>query len=272
MASLRRRERSRSPWHFLGRLHHAAGKNDSGILWRIVQSAKLRRMFAAVILSMILSSSAAGRLDAAAVARGLEMHYHNARTLQAVFLERFTQDGQTVRVESGTVYFSKPGRMRWDYQSPQEKLFLVDGKNAWLYIPADRTASRQPVKESDDWRTPLALLTGRAELSRFCGSVELLSPQAAEREDRPSTPGNYVLRCSPRTHGKDEPPFQSALLEVDPEFRLVRVLVRQAGSQDTEFRFGDWKENIPLEELKFHFAPPPGVAIVEAPQLIAPGS
>jgi outer membrane lipoprotein carrier protein len=201
-----------------------------------------------------------------AVVKNLEAHYRSARTLEAIFLERYSEGSQTVRVESGKVYFSRPGRMRWEYESPQEKLFLVDGKYAWLYLPADRTATRKPVKESDDWRTPLALLTGRADLSRFCGNIELLPTDAVLTEDRPSSAGNYVLRCTPKIHGNAEPDFREALLEADSQFQLVRVVIRQAGALQTEFRFGNWRENIPVDESKFHFLPPPGVAIVEAPQ------
>ena len=200
-----------------------------------------------------------------AVVKNLEAHYRSARTLEAVFLERYSEGSQTVRVESGNAYFSRPGRMRWDYESPQKKLFLVDGKYAWLYLPADRTATREPVRESDDWRTPLALLTGRANLSRFCGTIQLLPTDAAAPEDRPSSAGNFVLRCTPKIHGNAEPAFQDALLEADSRFRLVRVLIRQAGALQTEFRFGDWRENVPQDESMFHFLPPPGVAIVEAP-------
>ena len=99
--------------------------------------------------------------DARAAARALEAHYHSAKTLQAVFLERYSQGHAGMQVESGLVYFSRPGRMRWEYESPETKLFLVDGKFAWFYVPADRTASRAPIRESTDWRTPLALLTGK---------------------------------------------------------------------------------------------------------------
>jgi outer membrane lipoprotein carrier protein len=226
-------------------------------------------MTTALILALLLSISPGAGASAGtdAVVKNLEAHYHSARTLEAVFLERYSEGSQTVRAESGKVYFSRPGRMRWEYESPQEKLFLVDGKYAWLYLPADRTATREPVRESDDWRTPLALLTGRAQLSRFCGSIQLLPIQAAQPDERPSSAGNYLLRCTPKTHGNAEPAFQEALLEADTDFRLVRVVIRQAGALQTEFRFGDWEENIPLDESKFHFLPPPGVAIVEAPQL-----
>ena len=112
--------------------------------------------------------------DVQAVVRALEAHYHSAVSLKAAFLERYSEDGKVVRVESGTAYFSRPGRMRWEYESPETKLFVADGKTAWFYVPADRTVSRARMKESADWRTPLALLTGKAKLSRLCGRIELI--------------------------------------------------------------------------------------------------
>ena len=53
------------------------------------------------------------------IVRALEDRYHSANTLKAVFLERYSEGGRVVRVESGTVYFSRPGRMRWEYESPK---------------------------------------------------------------------------------------------------------------------------------------------------------
>jgi outer membrane lipoprotein-sorting protein len=72
------------------------------------------------------------------------------------------------------------------------------------------------------------------------------------------------LRCAPRGSSDDaDQQIRDVLLETDPEARLVRVVVRQPGKLETEFRFGDWEENIPISEAKFHFLPPPGVAIVD---------
>lgn len=108
-----------------------------------------------ILLLLILSAVPSGRGgEAQDVARAFEAHYRGVRTMEAVFLERYGEGNGTIRAESGSVYFSKPNRMRWEYESPEKKLFLVDGKNAWLYVPADHTASRTKVKESTDWRTP----------------------------------------------------------------------------------------------------------------------
>jgi len=206
------------------------------------------------------------------IVHAVETRYSNAKTLQAKFYERYRASGQPSQSESGTVYFSKPGRMRWEYESPSTKLFLVDGVNVWLYVPADRTASRAKLKESDDWRTPLALLTGKVHLDRLCGKIELIasSENVAAPADGPLDPRNVVLNCSPRKSAagdESSSSFRQILFEVDPEYHLTRVIVREPGDTETEFRFGDWRENVSVPESMFHFDPPPGVSIVNAEDL-----
>lgn len=195
------------------------------------------------------------------VARGLEAHYQHTRTMAGVFLEKYSSGGTEIRVETGKVYFSRPGRMRWDYDSPEVKMFLVDGKNVWYYVPAGHTASRTSIKGSSDWRTPLALLAGKANLERLCGSLSLGSATSRDPEERASEAGNSVLACAPRK--EDVEAFRQVLFEVNPRDQLVRVTIRQAGDIETEFRFGDWHENVQFEEAKFHFEPPAGVVIVD---------
>jgi outer membrane lipoprotein carrier protein len=63
--------------------------------------------------------------------------------------------------------------MRWEYERPEKDLFLVDGKTAWFYVPADHTVTRVPAKQSEDVRTPLVLLAGQMKVSRICARVEL---------------------------------------------------------------------------------------------------
>ena len=81
--------------------------------------------------------------------------------------------------------------MRWEYDSPEKKLFLVDGKTTWFYVPYDHTVTKAPVKESSDWRTPLALLTGKADLSRLCSQIDVIAQKGIPA-------GHAVLRCLPK--------------------------------------------------------------------------
>jgi outer membrane lipoprotein carrier protein len=219
----------------------------------------MRRTF---IFLLICYASQVSAQTIQAQVRALEDRYHRARTLKANFYEKYSDGKGTFVAESGVVYFSRPGRMRWDYQSPEQKLFLVDGNSAWFYIPADRTASRAKMKDSSDWRTPLAFLAGKADLSKLCAKVETST-------EKPLTAGDALLQCIPR--GSDESAVRGGeyvLLETDPTAHLVRVTIHEPGNTETEFRFGNWQENIPIPEVQFHFQPPKDVTIVDEESLL----
>ena len=205
---------------------------------------------------------------AKSLAKLLEEHYRHPQTLHAVFLERYSEGEKQIRVESGTVLFKRPGRMRWEYESPEKKLFLSDGKTVWFYVPYDHTVTKAPVKESSDWRTPLALLTGKADLSRLCGSLDL--------EEQKGVPaGHALLRCLPKGGKKaaaavstDDADFTEVLLEVDrASGELARIEIRQPGGVALEYRFGEWQADIAAPDDLFHFQVPMGVAVVDGAAL-----
>jgi outer membrane lipoprotein carrier protein len=222
---------------------------------------------AALLVAAIPAAS-----DVHSAIRALEARYQHARTLKAVFFERYSDGNGGVAAESGTVYFSRPGRMRWEYESPEQKLFLVDGTNVWFYVPADRTVSRAKLKETSDWRAPVALLAGKADLGQMCRRIEMVPPvegaPGVKRDETRVSPENTLLRCAPRASSDTSADaIHEILFETDSKADLVRILIRQPGNAETEFRFGAWELNIPIAEAKFHFAAPLGVAIVDEASL-----
>jgi outer membrane lipoprotein carrier protein len=213
--------------------------------------------------------SPTGRKEAGDLASRMEVRYRDAKTLQATFLERYIENGGVLRSEAGTAYFRRPGKMRWEYERPENDLFLVDGKMAWFYVPADHTVTRVPAKQSEDLRTPLALLAGEMKISRICARVELAD------DEKPLREGDAVLRCRVRGEKKsaeslDQPDTVLGANGPDVIFfevardsgELVRLIVRQAGGVEVEFRFENWRFDPSLPETMFRFQPPPGVAIV----------
>jgi len=219
--------------------------------------------------------------EAAMHVKSFEGRYRAAKTLQATFLERYTENGAVVRTEAGTAFFRRPGKMRWEYEAPEKDLFLVDGKTAWFYVPADRTATRVPAKQSADWRTPLALLAGEMKVSRVCAHVDLAPNERVLDEN------DVVLRCRVKGTSRDDKELRNSngeqdtltapagsqndlvLFEIDRRTgELARLIVRQSAGVEVEFRFENWHLDPPLPESLFKFEPPPGVAIVngELPQ------
>src|SRR5277367_2272052 len=95
--------------------------------------------FAAFVVFVTAAPRQNSHANVQEVIRTVEARYHSSHTLKAIFLERYNEGRLTARAESGTAYFSRPGRMRWEYESPEQKLFLTDGKTTWFYVPADHT-------------------------------------------------------------------------------------------------------------------------------------
>lgn len=202
-----------------------------------------------------------------------EARYRAAKTLQATFVERYSENANVLRTEAGTAYFRRPGKMRWEYEHPEKDMFLVDGKAAWFYVPTDHTVTRVPAKQSEDLRTPLALLAGQMRISRICSRVELAGGV------KPLHDGDVVLRCIVRGEKKGDSPAVGQTSEAgtalgasssDAVFfevasdtgDLARLIVRQPGGVEVEFRFENWRFDPPIPEAMFRFDPPAGVAIV----------
>ena len=246
-------------------------------------SAITATIVACALAGSSLAARAAEKSPDTEPIRRMEHRYKAAKTLQATFMERYTENDRTVRVESGVAYFRRPGKMRWEYAAPENNLFLIDGKMAWFYVPADHTVTRVPAKQSTDWRTPLALLAGETKVSRVCARVELATDQPPEK------PGDAVFSCilrgsvDSKTRGANKTAStgessnltshapqnsnqeDTVLLEIAPQSgELVRIVVRNKGGVGIEFHFANWLDDPPIAEALFHFEPPKGVAIVNA--------
>src|SRR5260370_33141721 len=184
----------------------------------------------------------AANKQAAEIASRMESRYRSARTLQATFLERYTESGRLLRSEAGTASFRRPGKMRWEYERPEKNLFLVDGKTAWFYVPADHTVTRVAAKQSGDLRPPLALLAGETKVSGVCARVQI------EEQEKPQQSDNVLLRCELRgvkgkasgatsaTAIEGADPASAVFFEIVPASgELVRLIAQQPAGGGVEF-------------------------------------
>jgi outer membrane lipoprotein carrier protein len=188
-----------------------------------------------------------------AVAQAVDEHYNRLHSLEAGFTEIY-QGAGVERTESGTLWLKKPGKMRWEYRSPEEKLFVGNGNDAWLYLPAEKQVRKSNMRKLEDLRSPLAFLLGKTKLEK-----ELTGLTFAP-EVRPWKDGDSVLRGVPRGM---EDRVQSVLLEITPEHRIARILITGTDDSITEYRLSDQKEDVGISDGKFHFTAPPGSETIE---------
>jgi len=189
------------------------------------------------------------------VVRAVESHYNRTRTLEADFIQRYTL-GPTTLVESGRVYFQKPGRMRWDYESPEKKLFLADGEYAYLYVPQEQQVRRQALKQASDWQATFALLLGRVDLQQVFRDLELVRVHRPEEPARPNR-ARWQLRGRAKS---DKQAFEEVWLDLNDAFQVLRIEIRQRDGSLMEFHFRRWRENQPLDPELFRLQVPPGTA------------
>jgi outer membrane lipoprotein carrier protein len=197
-----------------------------------------------------LSSPAA---DVKTVAAAVDTHYNHLRSLQAEFTEVYRGSGME-RTETGTLWLKKPGKMRWEYRSPKEKLFVSDGKNAWFYVPEDRQARRTAAKKLEDIRSPLAFLLGKTKLEKELQGLSL----APDVESLAA--GNVVLRGIPEALTDR---VSEILVEITPDYRIARIVIQEVDGAATEYRFGEMKEDLEIADGRFEFKPPTGTETVE---------
>jgi len=206
-----------------------------------------------IALLLVVSTAYAAAPDLQTVAKAVDEHYNRLRSLRAEFTEIYRGAGID-RTESGTLWLKKPGKMRWEYRSPRDKLFLSDGKDAWFYLPGDKQARKTPVRKLEDLRSPLGFLLGKTRLEKELQGLGF-APDLA-----PVTPGNRVLRGVPKNMAER---VIQVLLEITPDNRISRIVIDEVDGSTTEYRFREQKENVGIADERFRFTPPPGVEAID---------
>ena len=202
-----------------------------------------------LLLALVLLSFGATAFaqTAATLAKQVDAHYNRLQSLQARYTERYQGMGLD-RTETGNLTLRKPGRMRWAYDTPAGKLFILDGKDAISYTPGDAQAQRIPEKKLDDLRSPLRFLLGHTELSKELDGLSLTVVN-----------GGYTLSGTPQ--GMQQR-VHSLGLTVDAAGAIRAMRIEETDGSITTFSFTDMRENVPTRDSDFTFVPPPGVAIV----------
>lgn len=182
----------------------------------------------------------------------IEDRYNRAQSLKLDFSETYTGTGRPAQTESGVLYLHKPGRMRWQYNSPAGKLFLSDGKDVFQYTPGDPPAVKSKLKQSEDMRAPLAFLLGKLDFAKEFKSFRTTVDA-----------GGTWIAAEPKSENIAYTKVEF-LAGADGEILRVRVTGQDRSMLD--FAFANEKLNVPVAPSMFAFQAPPGVRVIEEAQ------
>ena len=218
-------------------------------MYSIVQ---LRLLTASGVL--VLSAAAAAQSPSAeATAADLQRKYDRVADFSTDFVHSYR--GGVLKqqaTERGRLLVKKPGKMRWEYTSPEKKLFVSDGRKIYSYIPQDRQVIVGTMPQGDQAPTPALFLTGRGNITRDFNVAFDKVPDAP--------PGSVALKLTPK---RQEPEYESLTLVVDPKTLHLQMLITvDAQGGRSAFTFTNLKENVGLADNQFVFQMPRNVDVV----------
>lgn len=207
----------------------------------------------ALLVALTAATGAAPVDDSQALAASIQRHYEQIRDFRADFTHAY--EGGVLRkktVERGQMTIRKPGRMRWTYTSPEQKVFVSDGVKLYSYVPADKQVYVATVPDGDDASTPALFLSGKGNITRD------FTASAAAPAGMPT--GSVALKLTPV---RAEREYETLVVVVDRaslQWRMLITTDRQGGT--STFAFTNLRENTGVADREFVFTIPRGVDVI----------
>lgn len=220
--------------------------------------AGLRRLAVSFVLAVLIPGPLSGAVPTLEEAvRELEATYRRMVDLRATFRQAaFNRTLNQTLEARGTLYLKKPGKLRWEYQTPTPQEVVSDGTRLWVYTPE--------LKQVNVADAPQALAGPAGSFLHGLGQVREHFQARFLNPAQPADPdGLLVLDLTPKT---PQPLLARLILSVDPTSWLVRkaVLYDTQGNTVT-VRFLEVAVDGGLADALFTFVPPPGVVVVPTP-------
>ncbi len=189
-----------------------------------------------------------------AVVARVQKAYQKLETFSGKFTQTVTITGMSrTRTDSGTVMMKRGGKMRWDFQSPDVKHFVSDGKTMWFYFPAEHQVMSLPLEQSAS-QVALDFMFGLGDVRKDF-DVSLA---------RGSSYGEPALRGLHLVPKKPMGTLKRLTILVGEDGMVKEAIVEDQMGTVTRVRFSDVAVNQPIPDERFAFKPPEGVTETRA--------
>ena len=181
----------------------------------------------------------------------VELQYEKINDLRA----RFSQSSYFLgtdesKLSAGEVFFLRPGRMDWVYDSPDTQRFVSDGKSVWWYQPDLSQVTIRRLDQSFVSDVPVSFLLGVGKLR-----------ESFNLEKACNSPTGIVLSLLP---SKPNASLERFLLLVDSKDASPKgARIRDVGGNETTIIFASPKFNLGVDAKRFAFEVPKGTDIID---------
>ena len=181
--------------------------------------------------------------------QALDRFFNDVHTLKADFVQTVSSEDYKKSEQSrGTLIISRPGKFRWDYETPYLQQIIADGKKLWIFdIDLDQVIVKSLQQALGN--TPAVLLSGGADL----GDKFVIS----DFQMKDSSQGLNWVELRPKD---EDAGFQRLRLGFDQDLR--QMLLLDSFGQETRIQFSKVQRNPSVDMQKFVFIPPPNVDVL----------
>lgn len=179
----------------------------------------------------------------------MQAFYEKTQDFSAEFKQDYKYKAlRRTQTSTGTVIYKKPGLMRWEYQKPSTRTFVLAGEKVYAYDPEAQSLS-----------------VGRIDTSQLSASVTFLFGQGKLADEFSISKGackdckGTLLVLDPL---KEDPRFRQVRLEVDPKTaQVLKSTVVDPDGSENAIAFLNLKTNVGVGADAFKINPPEGTRI-----------
>lgn len=188
-------------------------------------------------------------------AQSLQKTYQNIENWKADFTQSTYVEvlGRNVN-KKGEIFIQKPGKLRINYQEPNERQYISNGKKLWVYTPGDSQVEVYPKLSKIVGKEALSFLEG-------LGHIENEFVVSFPKETFVKNKNLKSLLLTPR---RADSVMEKIILGIDPQTSLVQemILFTTSGNR-SHYVFSTMRVNEGINEALFEFKTPEGVREVK---------
>lgn len=183
------------------------------------------------------------------VATSLQKKYDTIKDFSADFVQVYEGGPlKRKREERGTLLVKKPGKMRWAYKAPDEKVFVSDGTRLYQHFPHENRVIVGPAPEGN--QAAVLFLAGRGNLTR----------DFTVTFNQGTNPNSWTLHLVPR---QPQPGYDWLEITASRDsLKLLAFTVGEAQGSRSTFTLSNFKENPGLADKQFAFSIPNGAEVI----------
>lgn len=184
----------------------------------------------------------------------VQAFYEKTTDFSADFRQEYTYKAfKRTQTSSGTVIYKKPATMRWEYQKPTPRTFVLAGDKVYALDPEALTLTKASIA-TNQLSASVTFLWGQGKLDKEFAITQKPCPKCS----------GTLLELDPL---KPDPRFQKVRLEVDPKTaQVLKSTVIDPDGSENAITFSALKTNVGIDEKAFKIVPPAGTQVIDLTQ------